>query len=128
MSCVCLSGEVCLPVVSKLRGLKDETVAGSYERAQATLPVVAELQENLDQVIYSVGLSGVLMMARLQNQEIPSVNRLQQYYSNFKERLISDPSFMREVIDTLPEIVARYETINFTFILADKEFLSLLVR
>ena len=58
----------------------------------------------------------------------PSAERLRQHYWLFKERLSKEPAFMKKVIDLLPMIAARYDTTDFVAILADKDFLTLLVQ
>lgn len=126
VSCMSLTGSMPLPVVSKFRVVQGITKPGSYERVQATLPLVAELEEDLDELFYSIALNGMLMIARMSNQDTPSSDRLRSLYCKFKGNLRADPMFLREVMDRMPDIMAKYSTDDITQIVADKEFLSLL--
>ena len=123
-----LSGSMPLQVVSKFRNLNSRTKPGSYERAHASLPLVAELEDNLDDLFYSVSLNNLLMMARMLNQDIPSSDRLRSLYCAFKDSLHTDPAFMKQVIEQMPVITARYATDDIMCIMADRDFLALLTK
>lgn len=126
MDCASLSGSVSLPVIGKLRNLCAVTKPGSYERAQAGLPMIAELEEALDAVLYSISINSILMLGRLSNQNIPSSDRLRKQYCSFKSKIHTDPQFLRKVMDDLPKIVAKYNSSNMVDLVGDDEFLALL--
>lgn len=126
MTCMTLCGVVQLPVVNKLRTVHCNTQPGSYERAQAALPVLAELQEDLDGVLFCVGLNNVLMVGRLVHVNLPSAERLRTQYQQFKQRLMDDPVFMKRVLDVLPMIAANHSSSDIMDIVGDDEFLALL--
>ena len=121
-----LSGQVSLAVVHKLRLIEVNTKAGSQERALAALPVIAEFQDGLEQVLNCISLDGVLMMCRLGNPSIPSSNKLRAMNRTFRDRLRDEPGFMRRTIDVLPTIAYRYESANPIEVVGDPEFQSLL--
>lgn len=128
MSCLCLSGSLILPILGKFRNLNTRVSSDSYVRAQKVLPLLAELEDNLDEAVGSIGLTSVLMLARQINPDVPSAGRLRDWYTSFKKQLMEDPVFMYRVVDELPRIIARHDTLDFTEIIADKDFLSLLRR
>lgn len=121
-----LSGSLELPVVNKLRGIELSTRPGTPERAQAALPVLAELEEDLDDVLNCVGVNGVLMVCRLNNPQLPSCQKLRNLHAKFKEKLRGESRFMRKVIDTLPAIASKYQSSNPFEIIGDAEFVNLL--
>ena len=126
MNASSLCGSLSLPVVNKLRILHCKTQPGTPERAQKTLPVLSELEDNLDMVLNCISINGVLMVGRVDHPRLPSSNRLRSLYSQFKLRLQEDPKFMRKVIDILPDIAAKYSSTNIMDIVGDDEFLDLL--
>lgn len=103
-----LSGVVQLAVVGRLRMLHRKTQPGTIERAQASIPVLYELEHSLDSVIFGIGLDSVLMIGRLTHKDLPSSGRLRSLYRSFKNKVHSDPEFKRLVVDTLPQIAAQY--------------------
>ena len=123
-----LTGSLSLPVVNKLKSLEKSTKPGTSERAIAALPVIAELEEDLDTVLNCISINGVLMMCRLNNPKIPSSSRLKALHQRFKDRLRDEPKFMRLMVDNLPAIALRYESTNPIEIIGDEEFMNLLTK
>lgn len=123
-----LSGCMTLQVVGKFRTVHDTTRPGTYERTQAGLPLIAELEEDLDQLAYSVAINGMLMLARVVNVDTPSAERFRRLYADFKNSLHTNPKFMNQVINQLPDIVARYSTNDIMYLLSDRDFLALLTK
>lgn len=115
-----------MPVLDKISNMQCTLKMDSFTRAQKLLPVMAELEEDLDAIVNGIGLNGVLMVARQSNPDIPSADRFRNLYRMFKARLHDDPSYMQCVMSRLPEIVAKYNGDNIVPILSDPEFLALL--
>lgn len=123
-----LTGSLSLPVVNKLRYVETSTKAGTPERARAALPVIAELEEDLDLVLNCISINGVLMVCRLNNPAIPSSSKLRMLHQKFKDKLRDEPRFMRQVVDILPAIALKYQSSNPIEIIGDEEFLKLLTN
>ena len=121
-----LSGVMHLPVVGKLRTVHCSTQLGTYERAQASLPVLAEFEDNLDELLYCIGTANLLMIGRIAHCNLPSADRLRSWYENFKQRMQKDPAYRKRVFDTLPKIAAKYGSEDIMDIVGDDEFLELI--
>lgn len=117
-----------MPVLCKLNEVRCGPKADNYSRAQRLLPVMAELEEDLDRVVNGIGLNGVLTLARQTNNDVPSASRFRVLYSNFKDRLHNDPAYMQNVMQKLPEITGKYDGDNLVTVLSDPDFLDLLGR
>ena len=120
-----LSGSVHLSAIGGFRVASCTTKPGSYERICAGLPLIAELEEVLDDLVQSVSLNNVLMLVRIRNPCVPSSDRFRIVYRLFRDRLHGDPLFARTVIDNLAIVISRCVDDAIGDVISDDEFLNL---
>ena len=122
----CLLGTVCFPVIGKMRKVHMNQSIDTYEKNQLLLQALAEFENDLDQLLYSVGAPNVLMIGRLSHSNLPSVIRLQTWYENFKQRMRNEPSYLKKVIEEVPKIVAKTNSEDIMDVIGDDDFLNLI--
>lgn len=122
----CLLGTVCLPVIGKMRKVHMNPSLGEYEKSQLLLQALAEFEDDLDQLLYSVGAPNILMMGRLSHSNLPSVVRMQAWYENFKQRMRNEPSYLKKVIEEVPKIAAKNNSEDIMDVIGDDDFLNLI--